>query len=100
MKTRLLTSDGSSRSRTERCCTASTLSMPSRLRPRLRFRKLEMFACFDALPKEFAEIILQDFEPHGPEYSTGLQHGAKSESFPQAGIAASLEGPTRYGKTR
>ena len=28
--------------------------------------------CFDAVPEDFAEIILQDFELHGPEYSTGL----------------------------
>jgi hypothetical protein len=30
------------------------------------------FACIDALPEHFAKIILQDFELHGPEYSTGL----------------------------
>ena len=29
------------------------------------------FACFDALPEHLAKIILQDFELHGPEYSTG-----------------------------
>src|ERR1039458_4470259 len=47
MEARLLTSAGSSRSRTERCCTARTLSMPSRLRPRLRLRKFEMWACLN-----------------------------------------------------
>ena len=36
------------------------------------------FACFDALPEYFAEIILQDFELHGPEYSTGVLQGAKA----------------------
>ena len=30
------------------------------------------FACFDALPEQLAKVILQDFELHGPEYSTGL----------------------------
>ena len=30
------------------------------------------FACFDTLPEHFAEIILQDFELHFPEYSTCL----------------------------
>jgi len=30
------------------------------------------FACFDALPQYLAKIILQDFEFHGPEYSTGV----------------------------
>src|SRR5579871_3612316 len=47
MEARLLTSEGSSRSRTERCWTDRTLSMPSRLRPRLRLRKLEMWACLN-----------------------------------------------------
>jgi len=59
-----------SRSRTERCWTASTLSMPSKLKLRFRLRKLEMsdeFACIDSIPKDLAKIILQDFELHGPE---------------------------------
>jgi hypothetical protein len=30
------------------------------------------FACIDALPEHFAKIVLQDFELHGPEYSTGI----------------------------
>jgi hypothetical protein len=30
------------------------------------------FACFDALPEQLAEIILQGFEFHGGEYSTGV----------------------------
>jgi hypothetical protein len=30
------------------------------------------FSCFDALPEQLAKVILQDFELHGPEYSTGL----------------------------
>jgi len=30
------------------------------------------FAGFDALPQYLAKIILQDFEFHGPEYSTGV----------------------------
>ena len=30
------------------------------------------FSCFDALPEHFAKIILQDFELHGAEYSTGI----------------------------
>ena len=45
MLARLLTSLGSSRSKTEIFCTFSTLSMPSRLRPRLLLRKFEMWAC-------------------------------------------------------
>ena len=45
MLARLLTSFGSSRSSTERCCTLKTLSNPSMLSERLRFRKLEMCAC-------------------------------------------------------
>ena len=44
------------------------------------------FACFDALPEYFAEIILQDFELHGPEYSTGVLGGAKGGRFPQVGL--------------
>ena len=36
------------------------------------------FACFDALPEQLAKVILQDFELHGPEYSTGLSRGAES----------------------
>jgi hypothetical protein len=35
------------------------------------------FSCFDALPKDLAKVILQDFELHGPEYSTGESQGAK-----------------------
>jgi hypothetical protein len=35
------------------------------------------FSCFDALPKDLAKVILQDFELHGPEYSTGLSRGAE-----------------------
>ena len=35
------------------------------------------FPCFDAAPENLAEIILQDFELHGREYSTGLWEGAK-----------------------
>src|SRR6266478_2609527 len=42
IEARLLTSEGSSRSSTERCWTARTRSMPSRLKPRLRFKKLEI----------------------------------------------------------
>jgi hypothetical protein len=30
------------------------------------------FARVDAVPQDLAKIILQDFEPHGAEYSTGL----------------------------
>jgi hypothetical protein len=44
------------------------------------------FACFDALPKDFSKIILQDFELHGPEYSTGESPAAKGRSFPQVGL--------------
>ncbi len=34
--------------------------------------KAGQFAGIDALPENLAKIILQDFELHGPEYSTGL----------------------------
>ena len=34
--------------------------------------KAGQFACFDALPKDRPQIILQDFELHRREYSTGL----------------------------
>ena len=39
------------------------------------------FACINAFPKYFAKIVLQDFEPHGAEYSTGLSQGVKPEVF-------------------
>ena len=38
----------------------------------LREPEAGQLACIDALPEDLAKIILQDFELHGPEYSTGL----------------------------
>jgi hypothetical protein len=35
------------------------------------------FTCFDTLPEHLAKILLQDFELHGGEYSTGLLRGGK-----------------------
>jgi len=34
--------------------------------------KAGQLTCFDALPKDRPQIILQDFELHRREYSTGL----------------------------
>ncbi len=34
--------------------------------------KAGKLACFDTIPEDLTKIILQDFEPHRPEYSTGL----------------------------
>jgi len=38
------------------------------------------FACLDALPKHFAEIILQDFELHGGEYSENPHFSRKERA--------------------
>ena len=42
------------------------------------------FACFDAVPEDGTQIILQDFELHRREYSTAVSHAVKGGSFPQA----------------
>ena len=34
--------------------------------------KAGKLACFDTIPEDLTKIILQDFEPHKAEYSTGL----------------------------
>jgi len=47
------------------------------------------FACFDALPQDGAQIILQDFELHRREYSTAVSHAVKGGSFPQASFGHS-----------
>ena len=36
------------------------------------------FACFDAVPKNFTEVFLQDFELHGRSIASGLWRGIKS----------------------
>jgi hypothetical protein len=38
------------------------------------------FACFDALPEQLAEIILQDFELHGGEYSENPHFSRKERA--------------------
>jgi len=52
----------------------------------LRQPETGQFTCIDTIPKYFPEIILQDFELHGPEYSTGIQDGAQCGRFPQAAL--------------
>ena len=52
----------------------------------LRQPEAGQFTCFDAVPKDFTKVILQDFELHCPEYSTGLLRSAEGGSFPQAAI--------------
>src|ERR1700735_1067164 len=42
-------------------------------------------ACLDTVQEDLTKIILQDFEPHRREYSTGLRGGAGAKSFPQVG---------------
>ena len=75
MEARLLISAESSKSRMGRCWTERTLSMPSMLRPGLRFEevgnvglfksslpgetKSGKFSCLDAFPQDFTKIIFQ-----------------------------------------
>ena len=43
-------------------------------------------ACFDTVQEDLTKIILQDFEPHRREYSTGLPGEAGAKSFPQGAM--------------
>ncbi len=47
----------------------------------LRQPESGQLTCFDTLREDLAKVILQDFELHGPEYSTGLIEGGKPEDF-------------------